>query len=73
MAKLKRTMAVLIALLMLVPTLASCSDNNPAESKETTPQQETSQTAESTDASADETTADSAVEFLAYLKHSRIR
>ena len=54
MAKLKRTMAVLIALLMLVPTLASCSDNNPAESKETTPQQETSQTAESTDASADE-------------------
>ena len=58
MAKLKRTMAVLIALLMLVPTLASCSDNNPAESKETTAQQETSQTAESTDASADETTAE---------------
>ena len=54
MAKLKRTMAMLIALLMLVPTLASCSDNNPAESKETTAQQETSQTAESTDASADE-------------------
>ena len=58
MAKLKRTMAMLIALLMLVPTLASCSDNTPAESKETTPQQETSQTAESTDASADETTAE---------------
>ena len=58
MAKFKRTMAVLIALLMLVPTLASCSDNNPAESKETTAQQETSQTAESTDASADETTAE---------------
>ena len=58
MAKLKRTMAVLIALLMLVPTLASCSNNTPAESKETTPQQETSQTAESTDASADETTAE---------------
>ena len=54
MAKLKRTMAVLIALLMLVPTLASCSDNNPAETKETTARQETSQTAESTDASADE-------------------
>ena len=54
MAKLKRTMAVLIALLMLVPTLASCSDNTPAETKETTAQQETSQTAESTDASADE-------------------
>ena len=54
MAKLKRTMAMLIALLMLVPTLASCSDNTPAESKETTAQQETSQTAESTDASADE-------------------
>ena len=58
MAKLKRTMAMLIALLMLVPTLASCSDNTPAESKETTAQQETSQTAESTDASADETTAE---------------
>ena len=58
MAKLKRITAVLIALLMLVPTLASCSDNNPAESKETTAQQETSQTAESTDASADETTED---------------
>ena len=58
MAKLKRTMAVLIALLMLVPTLASCSNNTPAESKETTAQQETSQTAESTDASADETTAE---------------
>ncbi len=58
MAKLKRTMAMLIALLMLVPTLASCSGNNPAESKETTAQQETSQTAESTDASADETTAE---------------
>ena len=58
MAKLKRTMAMLIALLMLVPTLASCSNNTPAESKETTPQQETSQTAESTDASADETTAE---------------
>ena len=58
MAKLKRITAVLIALLMLVPTLASCSDNTPAESKETTPQQETSQTAESTDASADETTAE---------------
>ena len=54
MAKLKRITAVLIALLMLVPTLASCSDNNPAETKETTAQQETSQTAESTDASADE-------------------
>ena len=54
MAKLKRTMAVLIALLMLVPTLASCSDNTPPETKETTAQQETSQTAESTDASADE-------------------
>ena len=54
MAKLKRTMAVLIALLMLVPTLASCSDNTPAETKETTAQQKTSQTAESTDASADE-------------------
>ena len=54
MAKLKRTMAVLIALLMLVPTLASCSDNTPAETKETTAQQETAQTAESTDASADE-------------------
>ena len=54
MAKLKRTMAVLIALLMLVPTLASCSNNTPAESKETTAQQETSQTAESTDASSDE-------------------
>ena len=54
MAKLKRTMAMLIALLMLVPTLASCSNNTPAESKETTAQQETSQTAESTDASADE-------------------
>lgn len=54
MAKLKRTMAMLIALLMLVPTLASCSDNTPAESKETTAQQETSQTAESTDASTDE-------------------
>ena len=58
MAKLKRTMAMLIALLMLVPTLASCSNNTPAESKETTAQQETSQTAESTDASADETTAE---------------
>ena len=58
MAKLKRTMAVLIALLMLVPTLASCSNNTPAESKETTAQQETSQTAESTDASADDTTAE---------------
>lgn len=54
MAKLKRITAVLIALLMLVPTLASCSDNTPAETKETTAQQETSQTAESTDASADE-------------------
>ncbi len=54
MAKLKRTMAMLIALLMLVPTLASCSDNTPAETKETTAQQETSQTAESTDASSDE-------------------
>ena len=54
MAKLKRTMAVLIALLMLVPTLASCSDNTPAETKETTSQQETAQTAESTDASSDE-------------------
>ncbi len=54
MAKLKRIMAMLIALLMLVPTLASCSDNTPAESKETTAQQETSQTAESSDASADE-------------------
>ena len=54
MAKLKRTMAMLIALLMLVPTLASCSDNTPAETKETTAQQETAQTAESTDASADE-------------------
>ncbi len=54
MAKLKRITAVLIALLMLVPTLASCSNNTPAESKETTPQQETAQTAESTDASADE-------------------
>ena len=54
MAKLKRITAVLIALLMLVPTLASCSNNTPAESKETTAQQETSQTAESTDASADE-------------------
>ena len=54
MAKLKRTMAVLIALLMLVPSLASCSDNTPAETKETTAQQETAQTAESTDASADE-------------------
>ena len=30
MAKLKRITAVLIALLMLVPTLASCSDNTPA-------------------------------------------
>ena len=58
MAKLKRTMAMLIALLMLVPTLASCSNNTPAESKETTAQQETAQTAESTDASADETTAE---------------
>ena len=58
MAKLKRTMAVLIALLMLVPTLASCSNNTPAETKETTAQQETAQTAESTDASADETTAE---------------
>ena len=58
MAKLKRTMAMLIALLMLVPTLASCSNNTPAESKETTAQQETSQTAESTDASADDTTAE---------------
>ena len=54
MAKLKRTTAVLIALLMLVPTLASCSNNTPAETKETTAQQETAQTAESTDASADE-------------------
>ena len=54
MTKLKRITAVLIALLMLVPTLASCSDNTPAETKETTAQQETSQTAESTDASADE-------------------
>lgn len=54
MAKLKRIMAMLIALLMLVPTLASCSDNTPAETKETTAQQETAQTAESTDASADE-------------------
>ena len=54
MTKLKRTMTMLIALLMLVPTLASCSDNTPAETKETTAQQETSQTAESTDASADE-------------------
>ena len=54
MAKLKRITAVLIALLMLVPTLASCSDNTPAETKETTAQQETAQTAESTDASADE-------------------
>ena len=54
MAKLKRITAVLIALLMLVPTLASCSDNTPAETKETTSQQETAQTAESTDASADE-------------------
>lgn len=54
MAKLKRITAVLIALLMLVPTLASCSDNTPAETKETTSQQESSQTAESTDASADE-------------------
>ncbi len=54
MAKLKRTMAMLIALLMLVPTLASCSDNTPAETKETTAQQETAQTAESTDASSDE-------------------
>ena len=54
MTKLKRTMAMLIALLMLVPTLASCSDNTPAETKETTSQQETAQTAESTDASADE-------------------
>ena len=58
MAKLKRITAVLIALLMLVPTLASCSDNTPAETKETTSQQETSQTAESTDASADDTTAE---------------
>ena len=58
MAKLKRTMAMLIALLMLVSTLASCSNNTPAESKETTAQQETYQTAESTDASADETTAE---------------
>lgn len=58
MAKLKRITAVLIALLMLVPTLASCSDNTPAETKETTAQQETSQTAESTDASADDTTAE---------------
>ena len=58
MAKLKRTMAMLIVLLMLVPTLASCSNNTPAESKETTAQQETAQTAESTDASADETTAE---------------
>ena len=54
MAKLKRITAVLIALLMLVPTLASCSDNTPAETKETTAQQETAQTAESTDASSDE-------------------
>ena len=54
MTKLKRTMAMLIALLMLVPTLASCSDNTPAETKETTAQQETAQTAESTDASSDE-------------------
>ena len=54
MTKLKRTMTMLIALLMLVPTLASCSDNTPAETKETTSQQETAQTAESTDASADE-------------------
>ena len=54
MAKFKRTMAMLIALLMLVPTLASCSNNTPAETKETTAQQETAQTAESTDASADE-------------------
>ena len=54
MAKLKRITAVLIALLMLVPTLASCSDNTPAETKETTSQQETAQTAESTDASSDE-------------------
>ena len=54
MAKLKRIIAMLIALLMLVPTLASCSDNTPAETKETTAQQETAQTAESTDASADE-------------------
>ena len=54
MTKLKRTMTMLIALLMLVPTLASCSDNTPAETKETTAQQETAQTAESTDASADE-------------------
>lgn len=54
MANLKRITAVLIALLMLVPTLASCSDNTPAETKETTAQQETAQTAESTDASADE-------------------
>ena len=54
MAKLKRITAMLIALLMLVPTLASCSDNTPAETKETTSQQETAQTAESTDASADE-------------------
>ena len=54
MAKLKRIMAMLIALLMLVPTLASCSDNTPAETKETTAQQETAQTAESTDASSDE-------------------
>ena len=58
MAKLKRITAVLIALLMLVPTLASCSDNTPAETKETTAQQETAQTAESTDASADDTTAE---------------
>ena len=58
MAKLKRITAVLIALLMLVPTLASCSDNTPAETKETTSQQETAQTAESTDASSDETTAE---------------
>lgn len=54
MTKLKRTMTMLIALLMLVPTLASCSNNTPAETKETTAQQETAQTAESTDASADE-------------------
>ena len=54
MTKLKRTMTMLIALLMLVPTLASCSDNTPAETKETTSQQETAQTAESTDASSDE-------------------
>ena len=54
MAKLKKTMAMLIALLMLVPTLASCSDNTPAETKETTAPTETSQTAESTDASSEE-------------------